>query len=63
MKLRQAGVLGIIRIEVAKDLLRIAHALHKGGVKCLEITMPPPGALRAIEEASSKIDGVLMGWN
>lgn len=41
MELRQVGVLAIIRIRVAKDLLRIAHALHEGGVKCLlELSCP-----------------------
>jgi len=54
-------VLGIIRIEAADDLVTIAHALDDGGLSCIEITMTTPGALRAIEEASEKLTGVLMG--
>lgn len=61
MKLREAGVLGIIRIGVAEGLPDIVHALHKGGIACLEITMTTPGALRAIEETSGEITEVLMG--
>ena len=61
MKLRQAGALGIIRVQKTEDLLRITVALHDGGLNCVEITMTTPGALRAIEEAGGKLDGVLMG--
>jgi len=60
-QLIKAMVLGIIRIEAADDLVRIAHALDDGGLSCVEITMTTPGALRAIEEASGKLEGVLMG--
>lgn len=55
------GVLGIIRVQTVEDLTRIAHALNKGGLQCLEITMNTPGALRAIEEAQAKLPDVLMG--
>jgi len=56
-----SGALGIIRVDQAEDLVRIAQALHEGGLDCVEITMTTPGALRAIEEAAGKLDGVLMG--
>ncbi|MCK4682456.1 bifunctional 4-hydroxy-2-oxoglutarate aldolase/2-dehydro-3-deoxy-phosphogluconate aldolase [Candidatus Bipolaricaulota bacterium] len=56
-----SGALGIIRVDQAEGLVRIARALQKGGLNCLEITMTTPGALRAIEEAKGKLDGVLMG--
>jgi len=55
------GVLGIIRVQEAEGLLRIIKALQDGGLNCVEITMTTPGALRAIEEAAGKLDGVLMG--
>ncbi|MBC7109104.1 MAG: bifunctional 4-hydroxy-2-oxoglutarate aldolase/2-dehydro-3-deoxy-phosphogluconate aldolase [Methanomassiliicoccales archaeon] len=60
-QLTRAGALGIIRIQTAEDLIRIAKALHEGGLPCLEITMNTPGALRAIEEAQAKLPDVLMG--
>ncbi|MGQ9700655.1 MAG: bifunctional 4-hydroxy-2-oxoglutarate aldolase/2-dehydro-3-deoxy-phosphogluconate aldolase [Candidatus Bipolaricaulaceae bacterium] len=60
-QLTSAGTLGIIRIQTAEDLIRIAQALHDGDLSCLEITMNTPGALRAIEEAQVKLPQVLMG--
>lgn len=56
-----AGALGVIRIQTAEDLIRVAQALHDGDLSCLEITMNTPGALRAIEEAQVKLPQVLMG--
>jgi len=61
VQLLTGGALGIIRVQTAADLIRIAKALYVGELSCLEITMTTPGALRAIEEASDKLDGVLMG--
>ena len=60
-KLIQESALGIIRVQSAGGLIQIAQALHTGGLACVEITMTTPGALRAIEEAKGKLDGVLMG--
>jgi len=60
-RLRECGVLGIIRVDQAEDLVHIAQALQEGGLDCVEITMTTPGALRAIEEATGRLDGVLMG--
>jgi len=59
--LNDSGVIGIIRVSSAQDLIRIAKALHEGGLSCLEITMTTPGALRAIEEAREELPDVLMG--
>jgi 2-dehydro-3-deoxyphosphogluconate aldolase / (4S)-4-hydroxy-2-oxoglutarate aldolase len=59
--LLQAKTLGIIRVGTAEGLVRVAQALSQGGLSCVEITMTTPGALRAIEEASGKLQGVLMG--
>ncbi|HAF70563.1 MAG: 2-dehydro-3-deoxyphosphogluconate aldolase/4-hydroxy-2-oxoglutarate aldolase [Acetothermia bacterium 64_32] len=60
-KLVDSGALGIIRVQTAEDLVRIAKALYEGGLSCLEITMTTPGALRAIEEARGELPEVLMG--
>jgi 2-dehydro-3-deoxyphosphogluconate aldolase/(4S)-4-hydroxy-2-oxoglutarate aldolase len=59
--LAESGALGIIRVNQAESLICIAQALQEGGLDCVEITMTTPGALRAIEEAAGKLDGVLMG--
>jgi len=60
-QLIKAMVLGIIRVSQAEGLIRIAQALQDGGINCVEITMTTPGALRAIEETSEKLTGVIMG--
>jgi len=60
-QLLEKKVLGIIRVQTVKEFPRLVLALQLGGVHCVEITMTTPGALRAIEEASGKVDGVLMG--
>ena len=60
-QLTESRALGIIRVNRAEGLVRIARALQEGGLNCIEITMTTPGALRAIEEASGKLEDVLMG--
>lgn len=60
-QLLKTSTLGIIRVNQAAELVRIAQALQGGGLSCVEITMTTPGALWAIEEASEEFDDVLMG--
>ena len=60
-RLLTTHILGIIRVATANHLIRIATVLQAGGLNCIEITMTTPGALRAIEEAKEKLNGVLMG--
>jgi len=58
-KLLTACALGIIRSDRADR--RIVASLQTGGLDCVEITMTTPHALQVIEEASEKLDDVLMG--
>ncbi len=60
-QMERTGAIGIIRVESADGLVKIAKALQDGGLNCIEITMTTPGALRAIEEAVTQLDGVIMG--
>ena len=60
-QLLEKKVLGIIRLQTVKEFPRLVLALQLGGVHCVEITMTTPGALRAIEEASEELTGVIMG--
>jgi len=53
--------IGVIRVQTAAGLFQLAQALLQGGLSCVEVTMTTPGALRAIEEASDKLEGVLIG--
>jgi 2-dehydro-3-deoxyphosphogluconate aldolase/(4S)-4-hydroxy-2-oxoglutarate aldolase len=58
----ETGVVAVIRVNNASELLDTTIALNKGGVKALEITMTSPGALEAISEASNKLgDEAIIG--
>ena len=53
-------VVAIVRGTVPQGLLRIAQALHAGGVRMMEITLNSPGALVSIEQISRAMDGQLL---
>ena len=46
--LRSTGVVAVIRTENPGDLVAVARALGKGGVRFVEITLTVPGALDII---------------
>lgn len=60
-EIKRTGAIGIIRIQTAEDLVRIAEALYAGGLTCIEITMNTPGALKAIETAHERLPNVVLG--
>ena len=49
------GIVAVIRVNSASELIDTTIALNEGGGKALEITMTSPGALEAISEASKKL--------
>jgi len=49
-------VVAIVRGANPHDLLRIARALHAGGVRAMEVTLNSPGALASIEEIAGAMD-------
>ena len=53
-------VVAIVRGAVPQGLLRIAQALHAGGVRTTEITLNSLGALVSIEQISRAMDGQLL---
>lgn len=58
----ETKIVAIIRGANPKDVLQIAKALQKGGVKALEITINSPKALSVIEEVADEIgQDVLVG--
>lgn len=59
--LGETAALGIIRIQFAERLIGAVDALRCGGLCYLEITMTTPGALRAIEQVSEKLEEVVIG--
>ncbi|MBS3787919.1 MAG: bifunctional 4-hydroxy-2-oxoglutarate aldolase/2-dehydro-3-deoxy-phosphogluconate aldolase [Candidatus Bipolaricaulota bacterium] len=59
--LLDSGVVGVVRTDSSERLVKVARALKKGGVSCIEIAMTTPDALSVIKEVSERIDGVLVG--
>ena len=61
--LKETGVIAVIRTENPGDLIEVAKALYKGGVKFIEITMTVPGAMEIIRDANEmlKNDDVYIG--
>ena len=54
--LRESGAVAVIRTETPGDLVSVTRALHKGGVKFVEITMTVPGALDLIHDAVRQLN-------
>ena len=55
-------IIAIVRGSKAEDVLSIAKALNKGGIKLIEVTMNSPRALAVIEEVSNELkDEMIVG--
>lgn len=53
-RIRNTGVIAIMRAKSSEQLLRAADAIRAGGVGVIEVTMTTPGALSVIEQAVSR---------
>jgi 2-dehydro-3-deoxyphosphogluconate aldolase/(4S)-4-hydroxy-2-oxoglutarate aldolase len=61
-RIQAGGVIAILRLEAAEDLLPAAEAIREGGVTAIEFTLTTPGAIRALGPAREKLGGgVLLG--
>ena len=54
-RIRDVGIVPVVRAESADEALRAIDAIRAGGVDILEITMTVPGAIRLIEEVSRRL--------
>lgn len=54
-------VIPVLAIKNLEDAVPLAHALVKGGVKVLEVTLRTPIALQALREISKNVDGAIVG--
>ncbi len=45
------GVIAILRLATADDLLPVAEAIREGGVTAIEFTLTTPGAIRELAVA------------
>ncbi|HEY5381202.1 MAG TPA: bifunctional 2-keto-4-hydroxyglutarate aldolase/2-keto-3-deoxy-6-phosphogluconate aldolase [Acidobacteriaceae bacterium] len=60
-KLREIGVVPVLRAESEEQALAIAAAIADGGVTVLEITMTVPGAVRVIARLTKERPDLLIG--
>ena len=61
-KIREVGLIPIVRAPSAEDAMRAAEAIVAGGIGIAEITMTVPGALRVMEAVAERYgDKVLLG--
>jgi 2-dehydro-3-deoxyphosphogluconate aldolase/(4S)-4-hydroxy-2-oxoglutarate aldolase len=55
-------VVAVVRLDSGDQLIKVAEALKAGGVIAIEFTVPTPGALEMIKQASAYFgDEVIMG--
>ena len=56
------GIVPIVRADSAEKAIQAARAIHRGGVRALEVTMTVPGALKVLEKVADEIgDAVILG--
>jgi 2-dehydro-3-deoxyphosphogluconate aldolase/(4S)-4-hydroxy-2-oxoglutarate aldolase len=51
------GIVAVVRLDNANDLVATAEAIQAGGIKAIEFTMTTPGALEMLKEASKRLSG------
>lgn len=61
-RLRQLGIVPIVRTSDAESAIRAVEAISEGGIPCAEITMTVNGAIKALEKVADKFgDKVVLG--
>lgn len=60
-KLREIGLVPVLRAESEEQALGIASAIADGGVTVLEITMTVPGAIRVMARLTKERPDILIG--
>ena len=61
-RIRDVGVVPVIRAESADEAARVIDAIRAGGVSVLEITMTVPGAVALIAEVARRVgDDAVVG--
>ena len=58
----EGGVVAIVRLNSATNLMAVAEAIAAGGIRAIEFTMTTPGALDVLRQASLALsDRVILG--
>jgi 2-dehydro-3-deoxyphosphogluconate aldolase/(4S)-4-hydroxy-2-oxoglutarate aldolase len=58
----QIGVVPVVRTPTAESAIKSIEAIYRGGIKCAEITMTVPGAIKALEQIADSLgDKIILG--
>lgn len=58
----EGGVVAIVRLPDAANLVRVAEAVYAGGITAIEFTMTTPGALEVLAQVTARLgDRVVLG--
>jgi 2-dehydro-3-deoxyphosphogluconate aldolase / (4S)-4-hydroxy-2-oxoglutarate aldolase len=61
-RLMEGKVVAVVRLDSGDQLVKVAEALNAGGISAIEFTIPTPGALDMIKQATAYFgDAVIMG--
>lgn len=61
-RMRNPGVVAVIRADSSEQLMHVARALEAGGITAMEVTMTTPNALAVIEDVTREMgERILMG--
>src|SRR5712691_1562281 len=53
-RIRDTGLIPVVRAESAEQAMRAVDAVKAGGLSVLEVTMTVPGAVRLIEQLADR---------
>jgi 2-dehydro-3-deoxyphosphogluconate aldolase/(4S)-4-hydroxy-2-oxoglutarate aldolase len=61
-QIRDIAIVPVIRTKDAESAIRSVEAVSEGGIRCAEITMTVPGAIKALERVADRFgDRLLLG--
>lgn len=58
---KKSPIIPVVVIECLSDALPLAHALHAGGIRIMEITLRTPAALPAIHQLHDALPDLMIG--
>ena len=55
-----ARVVAVVRAQLAREAVEVAHAVYRGGIRVVEIALTTPGAAAAIREVCGLFADVIV---
>lgn len=60
-KIKETGIIPVVKLEKVSNAEKLADAVLRGGINCMEITFRAEGADKVINAAAKKYPGMLIG--